>query len=274
VAPGHRYLPTTLEYIMSHSSYGAYAGPNVGTISSTKVATLVCPSESLRSGPWVATAFTNYHANFGGPAPISSWSGPIVPINGDPNNLPGYTNATGKIGIVGLESVTDGTSNTAMFSEKLIGLNGNVVVAPGTPMGNRASFATSVTVPWDAGTQAPTVIQQFISACKTFPAGTQPTFPTQWSGACWSGSHAGTLHFNAYNHFMTPNTSSCVSANSWGGAPGGFNDAITATSNHSGGVNVCMVDGSVKFIKDSISPTVWWGIGSRGLGEVLSGDSY
>ena len=73
---------------------------------------------------------------------------------------------------------------------------------------------------------------------------------------------------------MTPNGISCVAANSWGGAPGGFNDAITATSNHPGGVNVVMADGSVKFIKDSITPAIWWAIGTRNQGEVISSDAY
>jgi prepilin-type processing-associated H-X9-DG protein len=49
---------------------------------------------------------------------------------------------------------------------------------------------------------------------------------------------------------------------------------ITATSNHPGGVNLCMADGSVKFIKDSISPQVWLALGTKNLGEVLSSDSY
>jgi prepilin-type processing-associated H-X9-DG protein len=49
---------------------------------------------------------------------------------------------------------------------------------------------------------------------------------------------------------------------------------ITATSNHPGGVNLCMADGSVKFIKDSISPQVWWALGTKNLGEVISADAY
>ena len=268
------YMEQTQLFNAANYSYGAYAGPNVNTLSAVKVNTLICPSESLRTGPWISTAFTNYHANFGGPAPSASWSGPIVPIPSDPNSIPGYTNATGHIGIVGIEGIIDGTSNTAMFSEKLIGLNGNVSTNPGPGNGRRVAFPTSVTVTWDAGTTAPALNLQFVAACKNIPTGTQPTFPTQWSGAAWAGSHAGTLHFNAYNHFMTPNSSSCVSANSWGGPPGGFNDAITATSNHSGGVNVAMCDGSVKFIKDSIASNIWWGLGSRALGEVMSADSY
>ena len=47
-----------------------------------------------------------------------------------------------------------------------------------------------------------------------------------------------------------------------------------ATSNHPGGVNVCFTDGSVKFIKDSISLQTWWALGTRAGGEVVSADSF
>ena len=189
---------------------------------------------------------------------------------------PGYTNAvqTGEAHIVGFESITDGTSNTALFSEKMVGLNGFVATAlPGSPNGKRVSFQTSINSTWD-DPNGPAVALQFLAACKGMPSSTQPTNPTQWTGACWDGSHAGTLHFNAYDHFNTPNGLSCVAANSWGGPPGGFNDIITATSNHPGGVNVCMGDGSVKFIKDSISPTTWWALGTRDGSELISSDAY
>ena len=47
-----------------------------------------------------------------------------------------------------------------------------------------------------------------------------------------------------------------------------------ASSNHSGGVNACMGDGSVRFIKDSVSRPTWWALGTRDSGEVVSSDSY
>ena len=50
--------------------------------------------------------------------------------------------------------------------------------------------------------------------------------------------------------------------------------AIHHESNHLGGVNTLMGDGSVKFVKDSVSPIVWWALGTRDNGEVLSSDSY
>jgi prepilin-type processing-associated H-X9-DG protein len=50
----------------------------------------------------------------------------------------------------------------------------------------------------------------------------------------------------------------------------------TASPNswHPGGVNVGFADGSVKFIKDSISPQAWWALGTRGNGDIVSADSY
>jgi len=267
------YMEQQQLFNAANYSFGAFGVANIGTLSTIKVNTYVCPSEAVKQGPWIATHWTNYHANFGGPSPIESYSGPFVPFKTDPNSLPGYTNAAVTPGLTGLESVTDGTSNTAAFSEKLIGLAGNVVVFPGDARAKRVCFQLSQTVNWDipnGGTQA----QAFLAACRAVPSTTQDYLPSQWTGATWAGSHAGTLHFNAYDHFNTPNGLSCVSTNSWGGPPGGFNDAITATSAHPGGVNVGMLDGSVKFVKDTIAVQTWWALGSRDLGEIVSADAY
>lgn len=50
--------------------------------------------------------------------------------------------------------------------------------------------------------------------------------------------------------------------------------AITSRSYHPGGVNVLMGDGSVKFIKDSISGATWRGLGTVAGGEAISSDAY
>jgi prepilin-type processing-associated H-X9-DG protein len=50
----------------------------------------------------------------------------------------------------------------------------------------------------------------------------------------------------------------------------------TASPNslHPGGVNVGFADGSVKFVKDSISPQTWWALGTRQAGDIVSSDAY
>ena len=56
---------------------------------------------------------------------------------------------------------------------------------------------------------------------------------------------------------------------------GGANNegAHTASSRHPGGVNVLMGDGTVKFVKGSISPQTWWALGTKANGEVVSADA-
>ncbi len=43
---------------------------------------------------------------------------------------------------------------------------------------------------------------------------------------------------------------------------------------HPGGVNAAFSGGSVHFIKGSINPAIWWSLGTRAEGEVISSDSY
>ncbi len=45
-------------------------------------------------------------------------------------------------------------------------------------------------------------------------------------------------------------------------------------SMHPGGINTLFADGSVHFIKQSISPVPWRALATRGYGEVISSDSY
>jgi prepilin-type processing-associated H-X9-DG protein len=46
-----------------------------------------------------------------------------------------------------------------------------------------------------------------------------------------------------------------------------------ARSRHPGGLNTLHGDGSVRFVKDTIDPTVWIGINSISGGEVIGADS-
>ena len=49
---------------------------------------------------------------------------------------------------------------------------------------------------------------------------------------------------------------------------------FTLSSYHPGGCNVLLGDGSVRFLKDSVSLPTLWALGSRAQGEVISADSY
>jgi prepilin-type processing-associated H-X9-DG protein len=46
------------------------------------------------------------------------------------------------------------------------------------------------------------------------------------------------------------------------------------SSHHPGGANVLMLDGSVRFLKNTTNPSVIWALGSRSQGEIISADAF
>ncbi len=242
------------------------------TVGYSGVATLLCPSEDQAQRPASPWAPLSYHGNWGGPGVIDAWNGTIVPNHTDYPMSWGWPPQNKAY--FGLQSVTDGTSNTALFSEKLIGLPGNPVVTPGSSKGKRGYYKVATTgynlPPATAVTEAMT----FLNACRSAPATTN-SFSSIATGRYWTLGYVWHVGNNAYTHFNTPNGLTCIdSAGHSDGDNGGINGIVTATSNHSGGVNVGFTDGSVKFIKDSISVPTWWALGTRNGGEVISSDSY
>lgn len=240
------------------------ADPPNTTVGFTQISSLLCPSESVKQRPQNPWGTMNYHGNYGGPGCIARGTGAIVPTGN-----PWYTNAN--CASFGFEGFTDGTSNTAMFSERLVGLNSNLVVYAGTVKGKRGIYTLGVNAPPDANNTA--MALQFLAACKALPS-TTPSNYSSLGGAYWAFSMAYTTNNNTYSHFNTPNKMTCSTTGGEDTNWGGTQAMITATSNHPGGVNVLMGDGSVKFIKDSVNVQTWWALGTRGGDEVVSSDQY
>jgi prepilin-type processing-associated H-X9-DG protein len=242
------------------------------TVGYSAVKTLLCPSENVASRPAAPWAPANYAASVGGPGPISQWSGTIIT-----GKNPWYNNGSNG-GAVGFQSITDGTSNTGMFSERLIGLgdgtNNGPLVTRSDTNAKRALFSVGMALTADDAVNGPKNALAFVSACNSLP-GSTVSKGTRNTGCHWLLGMAQAIPNNAYTHFGTPNTIRCTYSNSedtnwWCGtmcnAP--------PTSNHPGGVNVGLADGSVKFIKDSISLQTWWALGTRSAGEIISSDAY
>ena len=92
-------------------------------------------------------------------------------------------------------------------------------------------------------------------------------------GRMWNTIHAGT----SFSTLYPPNSS--IGDNTMGycgavpGAPCGSQSVTNAfslaRSKHTGGANVCMADGSVRFVTNGITPNAWLWMGSRAGGEVL-----
>src|SRR5262245_42342625 len=108
---------------------------------------------------------------------------------------------------------------------------------------------------------------QFAQICNS-GANQQLTQAYTWQGDWWIAD------LFSYSHSLTPNRRSCwygdVQGRPWSGAA----SLVAASSRHPGGVNVAFGDGSVKFVKSTISYSAWGALGTRNGGEVLSADSY
>ncbi len=230
-------------------------------VTSAKLKICVCPSDTDRmtnaADPQNAVGHgrTNYRGNGGND---TGWilSGSAINIAASPerNNGIFVTNQ-----IVRLADVLDGTSNTALLSESLLG-DGDQ--SKRSVPGDYFEISYSTTDPTPPDRLA--LFQQ----CNGFvPSVSSP----QWSyaGRYW---YVGNYAVSRYNHLMPPNKTSCVMAGS-----GALNvrmnykgTATTASSRHAGGVVVGMSDGSVRFVANTVNINVWWGIGSRDGGEAFS----
>jgi len=168
------WIPTLLPQIEQQPMFNSInfmvncQGPQQTTAGYTQMATFLCPSESVKQLPSGNGAYgtTNYAGNYGGPGAIQLYSGTIVP-NAD--FLGGGGSTTGPIG---LEAITDGTSNTALFSEHLVGLQGGPTLTMNSPDAKRGIFLTSTTAAAGSGGAGAVA---FMAACRSLPATTTST---------------------------------------------------------------------------------------------------
>ena len=168
--------------------------------------------------------------------------------------------------------VIDGLSQTAMMSEKVKGVPAKSGVQAIVRDNLHPSADHYVVTASGANVTSPAPYYALCKAVNRATATLQTgqgydSGPYQIGGA-W---HVGYVPQTGYTHVMTPNTWSCV-ANGGGGSNN--NGAHTASSRHSGGVNVLMGDGSTRFVKDSINNVTWWALGTKANNEVVSADQY
>jgi prepilin-type N-terminal cleavage/methylation domain-containing protein/prepilin-type processing-associated H-X9-DG protein len=165
-----------------------------------------------------------------------------------------------------IQSVIDGTSNTIAFSEGLVGDNStNYTRSAG--LIDLSSLPASMQVLDTASNWA--AVQAGLQVCNTIWNNQSGKLNTA-RGNFW---FHGTLAQTMFNVVATPNSQTYPWAFCSTLAIGDA-EVVTANSNHPGGVNVLMADGSVRFIKNEIAQNVWWALGTRANGEVISADSY
>ncbi len=210
------------------------SSPQNVAASQSRLTLFVCPSDPAGGQvPGLPDFGTNYVANNG-----TGTVGYGLIASGD--GL--FTQTPARIG-----DITDGTSNTAAFSESTLG-NGSV------PAGASAADPRRVVLEVPGGND-PTP-----DAC----AAAAGTFSGTRGGRWLDGHYGNTL----YNHFYTPNP-----AGTWDCGNGSHNKGLaTARSYHAGGVGVLYADGSVRFVRDAVPQGVWRAMATRRGGEVLADD--
>jgi prepilin-type processing-associated H-X9-DG protein len=247
-------------------------GPTPGntTVGYLQLAALLCPSDGAKRRPADPWGTTNYVGNMGGPGVVAAMTGTIVP-NGA--FISGWGDAA-NFGPIGIENIRDGTSNTALFSERLVGINGGPQVRLDSPDAKRAIFNSNVGGDWHSGNDG---ALKFVQGCRSLPGNTMSE-RSDGNGWVWCASYPWHVAVNDYNHFTPPNSVSCQNPSteyfgSWLSFVGP-SGAAPPMSNHPGGANICFADGSVRFVKDSVNLQTWWALGTRDRGEVVSSDSF
>jgi prepilin-type N-terminal cleavage/methylation domain-containing protein/prepilin-type processing-associated H-X9-DG protein len=212
--------------------------PTNNTALVTRISTFMCPSDVADKHPEVG-AQTNYMADMGSWIVWMAAAGPNANLP-KPNGM-FYGNSSSRFA-----EVTDGLSNTGVYSERVLADFSNGIVSPISDV----FFSPA----------QPTTLDDAVAACQAVdiynPMSQFPLF----MGAPWiNGQHV-------FLHVTQPNTRSC-----------GFFTALRASmppsSRHPTGVNLLLGDGSVRFIKNSIDLATWRALGTIAGNEVISADS-
>ena len=242
------------------------------TVLNTRVNTFICPSNPYSD---VYPDSTNYAPSYG---PQFRWDASSGGVG---------TGLFAAQVVRGLNSITDGSSNTIAFAEVR---TGDSV----TPSRNHTEIFRYVSWPSNSPTgngldQVATNpvgyanLQLYIQACDAYrdSAGSAANELDQasqfWAMArCHRGAATSLL--------LTPNSphEDCMDISQKTQTPGaatnyptqGPNAAAASRSWHTGGVNVLLADGSVRFLKESTGVVVLRALTSLRGGEVLSSDAY
>ena len=249
-----------------------------GTVSSVAVNTFLCPSD----GTQVNRGMSNYSGHDFGDCNYGNNIGTSLSFFGGVIDGPAYVmgslsvSGIGTIGtsngsMVTLASITDGTSNTAMHSEWQKGKG-----TTGDGLWQVYLVSTSFTTTTPAVPAGAVGWQGILSTVGATCQSSRTVSGLTTKGYSWSDSGCGIG--GCYTHIMPPNKKACTYSNlnsgysaSVGYAVGGM---IGASSYHPGGVNVGFLDGSVKFLKDSVSLQTWGAIATKAGGEVIDASSY
>jgi prepilin-type N-terminal cleavage/methylation domain-containing protein/prepilin-type processing-associated H-X9-DG protein len=239
-----RILPFVEQVALFNSLNMTYVwgNPQNTTVAMTRINTFLCPSDG--NVPDTTNGNSNYPNNVG----VQRLNGTVV--DGPADKMCQSSDGPP----VSFATVTDGLSSTVVFSEWILGKN--------------TAAGTGLDLIWNAGITEPTSYgqAQFTTTANACIAST--TIVDSRKGAQWLNQNCG--RGGCYSHIMTPNMKACNYSD-------GYHTDHTingASSNHPGGVNALFLDGSVRFLKNSIAKTTWWALSTKSGGEIIDASSY
>jgi len=247
------------------------------TVSTSTISTYLCPSspganwtiQGAGAGSGLnghkATG-NSYFASLG-----SSIEFAAQQANGPPNGPFPYIGTKGRP--ASIAEITDGTSNTIGFGEWRIGSGSaselsiqDVIFVGSFPSGTKRNNGT-LNMPHPALVAS---FNSWLEQCgQLWRSGGGRHGKTPTLGESWA---FGLVGYSQGNVLQAPNakTPNCNTASSGIQNPGVFG----LSSYHSGGANILLLDGSVRFLKDSVANPTVWALGSMKQGEIISADSY
>jgi prepilin-type N-terminal cleavage/methylation domain-containing protein/prepilin-type processing-associated H-X9-DG protein len=239
-------LESEIDYSLPYAGQTLVANGQNVQISSFRVPGFICPSE-VRDEQRVDGATLHYPINYGVNVGVWFVWDAVSKKTGDGAFVPGKR--------LKPASILDGLSNTVCVSEVRAytpyfrdGSNPNADNAPApadpaTVVGYGGSFKTdSGHTEWVDGR----VHQTGYTAC--FPPNTEVLYT--------SGGVEYDVDFNSSREGNSATNKTYA--------------AVTSRSYHSGGVNVGLLDGSVRFVGETVARDVWWAYSTRNGGEVAS----
>jgi prepilin-type N-terminal cleavage/methylation domain-containing protein/prepilin-type processing-associated H-X9-DG protein len=227
-----------------------YSSTANAAVAVNRIKVLMCPSDQQAKGKPGSTepmGVTSYHGNGGIWYDRSGKDGMFDDLQNSGRKVP---------------AVADGTSNTALYAEVTAGfLSGG---------GNRHPLADcyqgTTTQPYNLRTWAQLQAgRDEILAQNPATAGYAGGWNPAWSYKGYPYLEAAPWR-TWYNHLLPPNSTCWRPDTSW------WSIVVPASSYHSGGANVCMADGSVRFATAGVDKDVWMAAGSRNGGEALNQD--
>jgi prepilin-type N-terminal cleavage/methylation domain-containing protein/prepilin-type processing-associated H-X9-DG protein len=232
--------------LLTGSGPSQVLNPVQAAAAGTVVNLFLCPSDS-QSPMFGQFAGTNYMVSIG------SGTG----LNYDPRQpTDGYAWYDSRVRPA---DITDGMSNTVMFGETLLGPgDSRTGERPSPPSRYMANYGSV----WRPGTP------QGVTQGSGGPLVTNPDLAplvasvTSWSGSRGSAWIRGLETTSTTNGYLPPN-SPIPDFTAHG------RTFAALRSNHTGGVNVLLGDGSVRFARDSVLVTTWRALFSRAGGEVI-----